>query len=449
MSEVRVGRFARASEDQAAAATPPGTGVRGRGLDAAAVGRAKPTGERVLIITQVYVPDPAAVGQHIADAAKELANRGYEVVVLTANRGYDDPSVRYAPIETVDGVLVRRLPFSSFGKRSILVRLVGATLFLVQTVARGLVQKRPDAILVSTVPPMASVAALIVSLVRRAPILYWIMDLNPDLTVALGEVRPRSLLVRVFERFNTWVLERADRVVVLDRFMRERVCAKAAVGEKVTVVPPWPHEDDLPQIAPVENSFRSRHGWDDKFVFMYSGNHSPANPLGTFIEAALRLQDEERLVFAFVGGGIGKRGLDALIRAQKPRNIVSLPYQPLSELGYSLAAADVHVVTLGDPVVGMIHPCKVYGAMAVGRPVLFVGPEPSHVTDIMAVGRMGWRVAHGDVDGAVKTIREIVATKRHQLDDMGAEAKRIVATRFGKARSCGAVCDEVALMVRS
>lgn len=51
------------------------------------------------IVTQVYPPDPAAVGQHLADVADELARRGHRVTVITADRGYDDPSQRYRHFE--------------------------------------------------------------------------------------------------------------------------------------------------------------------------------------------------------------------------------------------------------------------------------------------------------------------------------------------------------------
>ena len=116
---------------------------------------------------------------------------------------------------------------------------------------------------------------------------------------------------------------------------------------------------------------------------MYSGNHSPSNPLDTLLEAALAFRDDPDIRFLFVGGGIGKRRVEEFIREHGLTNALSLPYQPLSELRHSLSAADVHVVSLGEPMVGIIHPCKVYGAMAVARPVLYFGPSPSHVADLL------------------------------------------------------------------
>ena len=68
---------------------------------------------------------------------------------------------------------------------------------------------------------------------------------------------------------------------------------------------------------------------------------------------------------------------------QKLPNVVILSYQPVEKLSAALSAADLHVVVMGDPFVGTIHPCKVYNALAVGAPLLYLGPETSHVTDIL------------------------------------------------------------------
>jgi hypothetical protein len=72
----------------------------------------------LLVITQVYPPDRAAVGQHLADVAEEMVRRGWRVIVYTADRGYDDPSQRYPRRETRGGVRVRRLRRGSGGCRS-------------------------------------------------------------------------------------------------------------------------------------------------------------------------------------------------------------------------------------------------------------------------------------------------------------------------------------------
>src|SRR5207302_8675534 len=152
---------------------------------------------------------------------------------------------------------------------------------------------------------------------------------------------------------------------------------------------------------------------------MYSGNHSPSNPLTTLLDAAVNFKHDPTVRFLFVGGGIGKRQVEQYIADYDLHNVISLPYQPLEELRFSLSAADVHVVSLGDEMVGIIHPCKVYGAMAVARPVLFFGPKPSHISDLLDQHHFGEHVDHGDVDGAIRAIEKLRTMSDQERVRMG------------------------------
>lgn len=405
---------------------------------ASAAPAAPPTARRTFVVVcQVYPPDPAAVGQHVADAAAELVRRGHRVVVFTARRGYDDPSAVHPRREVRDGVEVRRLSFSSFGKGSMAARLLGGLLFSAQALVRGLFVRGVDRVVVSTVPPFGPVFGAALSWARRAPLAFWVMDLNPDQAVALGKARPGSPAVRLMEWANRAVLGRASRVIVLDRAMAERVNARRNVSAKLAVVPPWAPEGHLAPVAHEDNPFRRRHGLEGKRVVMYSGNHGPSNPLSTLLEAARRVVDLPGLAFVFAGGGVGKGEVEACGLA----SVLSLPYQPLEELRWSLSAADVHAVTMGDAMVGIVHPCKVYGAMAVARPLLAIAPADSHLGEIVDGGGVGWRVAHGDVDAAEAALREIAAAPPERLADMGRRARELLEARYAKDALCGAVAD--------
>ena len=394
----------------------------------------------LLIISQVYVPDPAAVGQHIADAAEEMARRGHDVVVYTSARGYDDPSVRYPARERRGGVQIRRLPLSSFGKRSIAIRLLAQGIFLAQATILSLCRPRLAAVVVSTSPPFAGLAGVLIARLRRIPLTWWVMDLNPDQMIAAGRIGPTSLPARIFDWINRATLRRATHVVALDRFMKERLLRKLDVPEKITVIPPWPLADAVVQAPVAANAFREAHGLGQTFVVMYSGNHSAQNPLTTLLDATERLIDEPRLRFVFVGGGIGKAEVDRRVRSGAA-NIVSLPYQPKETLGTSLAAADLHVVSVGDAAVGIVHPCKIYGAMAVGRPVLLLGPEPCHASEILAEGGCGWHVRHGDVAATVAALRHAASLPAEDLQAMGRRAANVVAGRFSRTALLGQLCD--------
>jgi len=395
----------------------------------------------LLIISQVYLPDPASVGQHMADAATAMVGRGYRVVVLTANRGFEDPSVIYPLHEWIDGVEVRRLPWSSFGKSSIGHRLIAGLLFVFQAILVGVMAKNLSRVLVSTSPPMGAISALVIGLIRRVPFIYWVMDLNPDQIVALGKAKPTSLPVRLFNALNRVILDHAAHVVVLDRFMAKRVLAKRPIAAKMTTLPPWPHNDNQDLVPHQDNPFRHKHNLEGKFVVMFSGNLSIASPVTTLLQAAIQLQNHKELVFVFIGGGLGKQEVEQAIETHHPTNIISLPYQPLKDLKYSLSAADVHLVAMGDSIVGICHPCKVYGAMAVARPILLLGPRPCHVSDLIDESGIGWQIPHHDVDGATQALLGILHTDPEKLQAMGVAANALIADRLSKKILCKSFCD--------
>ena len=185
--------------------------------------------------------------------------------------------------------------------------------------------------------------------------------------------------------------------------------------------------------------FRNAHGLDGKFVVMYSGNHSPCHPLDTLLDAALSLSDLSDVAFCFVGGGSEQQKVQRFAESHQLTNIKCLPYQPLCDLSASLSAADLHVVVMGDPFVGIIHPCKVYNIMAVGSPILYIGPEESHATDL--AGYLNGQLLtakHGDHQTVVSHILKSSLSQsqrsKGQISDKSPYSKAVLLPRL-----CGIV----------
>src|SRR5204862_1608290 len=82
---------------------------------------------------------------------------------------------------------------------------------------------------------------------------------------------------------------------------------------------------------------------------------------------------------AIVGEGSRRAPLMELAELLETESVYFLPYQPREVLPQSLSAADVHVVGLARGLSGYVVPSRLYGIMAVGRPVI-VAAEPSSET---------------------------------------------------------------------
>ena len=96
-------------------------------------------------------------------------------------------------------------------------------------------------------------------------------------------------------------------------------------------------------------------------------------------------------------------------------NIIQLPFQPRNNIHNSLGASDIQVVILGDGQVGFTHPNKVYGAMYIGKPILYIGPSESHVSDLLNELKGNISVQHGESKALADKI-EILFSK--SLDEI-------------------------------
>jgi colanic acid biosynthesis glycosyl transferase WcaI len=139
---------------------------------------------------------------------------------------------------------------------------------------------------------------------------------------------------------------------------------------------------------------------------MHAGNHSPCHPLDTLLQAALRLEHHPGIRFVFVGGGSELRKAKAFVQEKSLRNVDFLPYQPLKKLAALLSSADLHVAIMGNPFVGIVHPCKIYNILSTGSPFLYIGPEESHIGDMTK--RLGegafYSARNGDIESVAAAI---------------------------------------------
>lgn len=362
---------------------------------------------KILILNQAFYPDIVATAQYGTELAQALVEAGHNVYALASSRGYDDPSQKFLSHELWSGIHIVRVHALGLGKGSKLRRAIEFAWFLVACSFRFLTLPRFDVVVALTSPPIVSFLAAWVKIFSGSKLVYWTMDLNPDEAIASGWLREESLIAKGLAAAQAFSIRRSDSVIVLDRFMEARV-RRSSPHSSVQVIPPWPH-DWVAFDRQGRERFREHHGLSDKFVVMYSGNHSSCHPLQSVLDAAQELRYERDIVFLFVGGGSEFPLVRQFAIDRGLRNVLTLPYQPKEYLASSLGAADLHVVVMGDPFVGIIHPCKIYNILALGAPFLYIGPSESHVSDLVTfLGNSAKCVAsirHGDVAGIVRSIR--------------------------------------------
>jgi len=363
---------------------------------------------RILAINQFYAPDHAATSQLLTELCEDLVEQGDEVTVI-ASRGRYLGGDKLPAAETIRGVRVVRPWATSFGKGQLAGRLTDYLTFWGTAVARAAAEARPDVLLAVTAPPMIASGALAVALARRVPLVMWAQDVYPDIAVAFGMISATSPAAIGLSALMRLTYRASSRVVVLSAGMRSRLAAHGAPADRLRVIPNWSDGRAIRPLAPENNPFRREHALEDRFVVMYSGNLGVGHDVATFVEAARLLAARcPRVLFLFIGDGTRRAEAERLARDLP--NVKFLGYQPYESLCHSLAAADVHLISLRAGLEGLLVPSKLYGALATARPVMFVGPEACEAARVIRENDLGWQGRPGDAAGLAGAIEGAAAS---------------------------------------
>ena len=329
---------------------------------------------KILLLNQVFYPDPVATAQYATDLALFLKERGHEVTVLSGQRNYETRSVLYPLHENYKGIQIHRVPSTGFGKRSFLRRVADSFSFDLLLMWKLFRLPRHDLVISFTSPPLIGVFGSFYCRVRGGRSVQWLMDINPDIAIEMGYLKSTAPITRVLTGLFELSLKWSSNIVVLDRWMKDRVIVHGAEKSRIAIVPPWPVQDLKRPDRENSNrgrAFREKYGLQNKFVILYSGNHSIVHPLDTLLGAAVRLKEDAGVVFVFIGAGVRVKDVKEAVEKNGLTNVLQLPHQPREMLPESLASANLHVVVLGNQVTGLVHTSKVYGVLAIRPPVRF------------------------------------------------------------------------------
>ena len=384
---------------------------------------------RIIILNQFFYPDHSATSQLMTDLSESLVEEGIEVTAL-CGRGRYNGGASLSSRDDYHGVRIERAWATSFGKRTLPGRLVDYLSFYAGACWALMTLPRHDIVMVLTTPPLIGLVAVAAGRIRRMRTVALVQDIYPDVAVALGALKRDSLLTRLLDRLNRYILRRSDRIVVLGDCMRKRIVEKLsdAAVERIDVIHNWADGNEISPIGTTENQFSKANELDGKFVVMFSGNFGHVNDFQTVMNAAREMSGRPDVLFLFIGEGGKEKELKEFAVSNALDNIRFMPYQAREVTRLSLASGHAMLVTLADGLAGLSVPSKTYPIMAAGRPLLFVGDQNSEAARIARNG-CGAAVASGDVHGLVSVISDWAAD-RSKPDALGGRAREVFENRF-------------------
>lgn len=374
---------------------------------------------RVLLVNQFFHPFQAGTSYLLTDLASHLAALGHDVVVICQRTESDFQESR----RDLSQVRVIRIAGPCFG-RSSFRRILSYGAFFAGALFSALTVRRPDVVVTLTTPPLLSVLGSLVKLLKGSRHVSWEMDVYPDIAVEVGVIGEDALSTRALRVVTNWSRQRADSVIALGDDMRQLLLRTGLDGTKVIVVENWGDSTEI-QPGPFPKG---------RLELLYAGNLGLAHDVSTVQGAIISCSDPDNFRFTFTGCGIHRTMLEDTVQRHRLSNVIFRgPYRD-DERYEMFSRCHVGLVTQHEKVIGSVVPSKIYGILAAGRPVLYIGPDNTTAASIVKSHDCGWRVAPGDVSGLVKLLHTL-NTNRELIYSAGRRARQTLLEHYDRSNS--------------
>lgn len=332
----------------------------------------------ITFINRVYPPQKGATGRMLSDLAHAFMREGWKVTIITTGEKSKKENDKQIDIIRVKAPQKTR---SIFAYIIILIKLTLA----------ALKQPREHIIVSMTDPPLLAIAIDFICKRKKNRHIHWCHDIYPDLLPVMGYKISQKWFTKT-KLMMTRALNRCDRIIVIGQCMGRFLSNNGQDPKLLTVIPNWadknliaPDQDNEKISRPPASHLKAyskphteQIKQDRRFRVLYAGTLGLAHPIDTILNAAKTLQDKLNDVeFVFVGEGDGFDKLSEERAKMKLDNIRLMPPQPARNLRALMESGDLHLISMNQNAAGLLVPCKLYSALATGRPCVFLGPSAS------------------------------------------------------------------------
>ena len=392
--------------------------------------------KKLLFILDTFHPEYASTGQLMTELCQHL-QYDFDITVIVGIPQYGvDEDPKYAKgtfffekFQNINLVRVRTPKVKKASKLSRLMYLVGHFVNALRATFRV---AKPDLIYVISQPPIVGgMLGRLTKLFRGGALLYNIQDFNPEQIEAVGYSKMKPL-ISVAKWLDNRTIFRADKVIVVGRDMYKTVHDRHHKHDmdKVSVINNWINEGSVRKCSGNGVScacgriaeYNELYNPDKKFTIMYSGNVGLYYDLENIIKVIGKFDSYEDMQFVFVGGGTKKAELEAYCQEHNLSNVKFFDYVPKEYVQCSLNTADVHLVTNQKGIKGVSVPSKIYGVLAVAKPVFGILEDASEAHMIIEESGCGKSVEPQDYEG-IEALIQWFYDHRHESASMGDQGR--------------------------
>lgn len=390
---------------------------------------------RVLIINHVFWPDKLNTARHISELAEELVLRSWDVTALITNRSYVDNHIKLKPSKGIwNGVKYKRVYLPPFNQKSNIQRLITSLWLIISWGFRLPFIGKFDAIILGTNPPFSYLLIPLIKLFKRKTrILLWGFDLYPEAIIASGSKLWKSL-GSLIKPLTKCCYNKLDVIVDIGSCMRVNFQKHNHKAQEATL-PPWSFVESNKLSVPHTKTRKALFG-DANLTLLYSGTIGNAHEFGNFLMLARELNKRKASIgLCFAGFGNKFEDLKSQIRNTDSNIALGGFVNTDKELKQRLSSTDFMLISLKDEWTGISVPSKYFGAIAMGKAVIFSGSENSSLCKWTNKYNLGFHLTKNNISEIADSLCEI-AMRPELIRAMQQNALTAYQKHFSKKIIC-------------
>ncbi len=390
---------------------------------------------RILVVSQYFWPE----NFRINDLVKEWVLRGHQVTVLTGTPNYPagkvfeaylDQPWAFVKYEGADVVRVPMLP-RGIGGISLMLNYIsfvlGASIFGTWRLRGKLV----DVIFVfEPSPASVGLPAVWLGKIKKAPVVFWALDLWPETLAAIGVVRSPRVLGWVGDLVR-YIYNRCTLVLGQSRGFLGGIAQYCDDKSKIRYFPNWAEDVFVDDSVKPAQEVPECAGC---FTMVFAGNIGEAQDMPAVLDAAELLKEKTHIRWLILGDGrkwdwlkseVARRGLDKQ---------VLLPGRfPVERIPSFFTHANAFLVSLKrEPVFSMTIPGKVQSYLMAGIPLL--GMLDGEGAAVIRDAQAGLTCEAGNSAGLANAVLALAALPAAERKQMGLNGRKYAHQEFGRTQ---------------
>lgn len=324
------------------------------------------------------------------------------VNTFTLSEKYDKVVLAAGEIKTMGATLhpsVKVLSIAKYNRKSTIKRTLSWIKGTLKVLFLVLFKYRDYELFLVSNPPTIS----FITLICRNKYSVLIYDVYPNGLVSGGFVKPNSLVVKIWSKFNRHFYNKATSIYTITDGMAQSLSEYVAIS-RIKVIPLWASNIFTKDISKDKNLFLKKNELENKFVVMYSGNIGLGHRVDILLDVADKVREFKDFLFVIVGDGRAKESLIEMKQNRYLDNVLFFDWQPEEMLEHSLSAADLAYVSIGEKAAQVCVPSKTYNLIKLKVPIISTAGESSELFKLINQYEIGKCFETDKIDSLVDYI---------------------------------------------